>query len=71
MVNAQREYLLVCDPVIHEYVLYLNKNCHKKFVKEDLDSSHLLLIDDSMNEYLQKKIDEMLDENHNKPIEKD
>jgi hypothetical protein len=29
------------------------------------------LIDDSMNEYLQKKIDEMLDENHNKPIEKD
>jgi hypothetical protein len=40
-------------------------------VKEDLDSSHLLLIDDSMNEYLQKKIDEMLDENHNKPIEKD
>jgi hypothetical protein len=33
MVNAQREYLLVCDPVIHEYVLYLNKNCHKKFGK--------------------------------------
>lgn len=57
-------YLLTCDPQVREFIKHMNegKNVDKKFILEELDSTHLLIHGSARNE-INTKVDEWMDEN--------
>ncbi|KAJ3176840.1 TFIIH complex subunit tfb5 [Geranomyces variabilis] len=66
MVKARKGTLLECDPAVKQIVQDLdNKKSEageKRFILEDLDETHLF-IDPCEVEWLQKRLDEILEEN--------
>ncbi|KAL3790320.1 hypothetical protein HJC23_002946 [Cyclotella cryptica] len=57
-------FLLTCDPPAKQFILHLNdtKIADKKFILEDLDSTHLLIKGD-VQEEITRKVEEWMDEN--------
>jgi TFIIH basal transcription factor complex TTD-A subunit len=60
MVNATPGILIECDATIKQFLLHLDETLH--FILADLDEHHLLVDDKNVDE-LQRKLDELLDEN--------
>lgn len=64
-------YLIKCDVPTKEYIQYLNKvkPQDKRFIIQELDSTHLL-VKKSAREEIESKVEEWLDENVFSSIEK-
>jgi hypothetical protein len=57
-------FLLTCDPATKQFIRYLDekKTAEKKFILEDLDSTHLLVKEKAKDEIL-RKVEEWMDSN--------
>jgi len=57
-------YLITCDVPTKQYIQYLNelKPVDKKFIIEDLDSTHLL-VKKKAKEEIERKVEKWMDEN--------
>jgi TFIIH basal transcription factor complex TTD-A subunit len=57
-------YLLTCDPATKQFIRHLDemKTAEKKFIIEDLDSTHLLVKEKAKDEIL-RKVEEWMDSN--------
>lgn len=64
-------YLITCDIPTKQYIQYLNelKPVDKKFIIQDLDSTHIL-IESKVREEVERKIEDWLDENIFSAVEK-
>mmetsp|Transcript_25933 Transcript_25933/g.62274 ORF Transcript_25933/g.62274 Transcript_25933/m.62274 type:complete len:104 (-) Transcript_25933:315-626(-) len=64
-------FLLTCDPPAKQFIIHLNdqKIADKKFIIEDLDSTHLLIKGDARDE-ISRKVDRWMDENVFSSIER-
>jgi TFIIH basal transcription factor complex TTD-A subunit len=60
MVNATQGVLLESDATVKQFLLHLDETLH--FILADLDETHLL-VDEKVVEELQRRLDELLDEN--------
>lgn len=57
-------FLLTCDPATKQFIRHLDdmKTAEKKFIIEDLDSTHLLVKEKAKDEIL-RKVEEWMDSN--------
>lgn len=57
-------FLLTCDPATKQFIRHLDekKTAEKKFIIEDLDSTHLLVKEKARDEIL-RKVEEWMDSN--------
>mmetsp|Transcript_3394 Transcript_3394/g.8177 ORF Transcript_3394/g.8177 Transcript_3394/m.8177 type:complete len:119 (-) Transcript_3394:324-680(-) len=69
---ASAGYLISCDVPTKKYIQHLNdeeKTQHKKFILEDLDSTHLLIAKKARPE-IEKKVEQWMDANVFSAIER-
>jgi TFIIH basal transcription factor complex TTD-A subunit len=64
-------YLVACDVPTKQFIQYLNelKPVDKKFIIQDLDSTHLLVKHKAKDE-IERKIEEFFDSNVFSPVER-
>jgi TFIIH basal transcription factor complex TTD-A subunit len=64
-------YLVTCDVPTKQYILYLNDQepPDKKFILQDLDTTHLL-VELKARDKIERKVEEWLDENIFSAVEK-
>ncbi|KAL7549552.1 hypothetical protein ACHAWF_012820 [Thalassiosira exigua] len=69
--GGSAQYLLTCDPPMKQFIIHLNdqKISDKKFIIEDLDSTHLLIKGEARDE-ITRKVEEWMDENVYSTIER-
>lgn len=70
--QPEATYLLECDAAMKQFILYLNDlkgNEHKKFIIQDLDSTHLLVKLTAKQE-IETKVEDWLDLNVFSAVEK-
>lgn len=62
MPQAVQGVLISCDVPTKEYILWLNDNRSSSFVIEDLDESHLFVLESALG-HIRKKLEELYEEN--------
>ena len=64
-------YLLACDVPTKQFIQYLNaeNSPDKKFILQDLDSTHLF-VKESAREEIEQKVDDWMDNNVYNAVEK-
>lgn len=64
-------YLVTCDTPTKQFIQYLNEKepIDKKFILQDLDSTHLL-VEHRAREAIERKVEDWLDENIFSAVEK-
>lgn len=64
MVNVTKGVLLTCDAAVKQFLVHLDETgaVGQRFIISDLDDTHLFIIADVLD-YLQEKLDELMDSN--------